>query len=594
MQISAPGESYIDIGDPIDRHDSSCKTPCWRLHTVDLTDYVGQTVKIGFLATGQDGFDFYLDDITYAPPGYPCPAIVANPPHQTLGACPGNSINSDLEFWNDTSEAESLTIATDAAWPVSINPSSVTLQPGAAQKLNIAVSIPWTAEFGAEEAANVTAQAGLSGVQGSGHFDLTAYLIGGYQETAPPYTVSPSLGASMVYYDGHLYRNGGRDLGTLLDLDIYSISSNAWYSGAALPESRISIDCVEIDGLIYCAGGIPGMMNGILNTMDIYNPDTNTWQSGPDMPGGLAGYAGTVLNGEYYLIGGSDSGRVPVNYVYIYNPSSGWRTDPPLQSARIYPAAGTIDGKIYVAGGIGLPGSGDSVLNSVEVFDPQTGTWSAAAPMPGGGTAGSAYAVVNNRYLIVAGGQEYYLGTEQYSNRVLLYDTVNPTWTNQTELSSPMMLAEGDSDGSTMWIGSGFRLDETGSIVQQAFLYRSITCARYPPTLVVNPSKLEIQLAPDTKRVVPILFENTGDLNLEWELEEKSPLNWLSVDPIDGLINSQAVSIVNFTFDATGLDQGEYMGMLEVTSNDPIHPLIEIPVTLKVDDFNIYLPAITQ
>lgn len=89
-------------------------------------------------------------------------------------------------------------------------------------------------------------------------------------------------------------------------------------------------------------------------------------------------------------------------------------------------------------------------------------------------------------------------------------------------------------------------------------------------------------------------FENTGDLSLEWELEEKTPLSWLSVNPEDGIVPPKEARSVYVTFDAAGLEMGEYTGALLVASNDPFHPTIEAPVTLKVGLFDTCLPIIVR
>ena len=65
---------------------------------------------------------------------------------------------------------------------------------------------------------------------------------------------------------------------------------------------------------------------------------------------------------------------------------------------------------------------------------------------------------------------------------------------------------------------------------------------------------------------------------------------WLSVAPASGTTPADGESTVNVNFDATGLTAGEYEALLCVNSNDPMMPLVEIPVALTVADPE---PAIT-
>jgi subtilisin family serine protease len=65
---------------------------------------------------------------------------------------------------------------------------------------------------------------------------------------------------------------------------------------------------------------------------------------------------------------------------------------------------------------------------------------------------------------------------------------------------------------------------------------------------------------------------------------------WLSVVPASGTTPADGESAVNVNFDATGLAAGDYEALLCVNSNDPMMPLVEIPVALTVADPE---PAIT-
>ncbi|HPR64791.1 MAG TPA: DUF2817 domain-containing protein [Thermoanaerobaculia bacterium] len=66
-QVSLDGTSWIDVGIPISRYDS---TTGWKYHTVSLNAYAGQSVYIGILGISAWGNDIHLDDIqvTYEAP----------------------------------------------------------------------------------------------------------------------------------------------------------------------------------------------------------------------------------------------------------------------------------------------------------------------------------------------------------------------------------------------------------------------------------------------------------------------------------------------------------------------------------------------
>ncbi len=54
------GSSWVNAGDPISRYASSYG---WRQQTVDLSEFGGETVQIGFLGIGEGGNDLRIDDV---------------------------------------------------------------------------------------------------------------------------------------------------------------------------------------------------------------------------------------------------------------------------------------------------------------------------------------------------------------------------------------------------------------------------------------------------------------------------------------------------------------------------------------------------
>ncbi len=59
-------------------------------------------------------------------------------------------------------------------------------------------------------------------------------------------------------------------------------------------------------------------------------------------------------------------------------------------------------------------------------------------------------------------------------------------------------------------------------------------------------------------------------------------LPWLSEVPTEGTVQPGDCAIVNVTFDSTGLGYGTYSGFLDIASNDPDEPIVDVPVTLNV------------
>jgi hypothetical protein len=57
---------------------------------------------------------------------------------------------------------------------------------------------------------------------------------------------------------------------------------------------------------------------------------------------------------------------------------------------------------------------------------------------------------------------------------------------------------------------------------------------------------------------------------------------WLSEDPISGVVPPGECQVVEVTFDATGMEPGDYFADLLINSNDPDTPQVVVPVTMTV------------
>ncbi|TVQ28962.1 MAG: hypothetical protein EA370_15885, partial [Wenzhouxiangella sp.] len=64
--------------------------------------------------------------------------------------------------------------------------------------------------------------------------------------------------------------------------------------------------------------------------------------------------------------------------------------------------------------------------------------------------------------------------------------------------------------------------------------------------------------------------------------EDPGDLPWLSVFPTQGPTDPLGETVVDVTFDSTGLVPGDYAAFLCIESNDPDNPFIPLPVTLEV------------
>jgi hypothetical protein len=100
------------------------------------------------------------------------------------------------------------------------------------------------------------------------------------------------------------------------------------------------------------------------------------------------------------------------------------------------------------------------------------------------------------------------------------------------------------------------------------------------PTIVPVTSAVSASLAPGETKTAPIDFRNMGHPSLLFSTAEGAP--WMSLTPISGSVASRAVQRLTVTFTDAGLPGGTYRDTVDIATNDPVTPLLRIPVQLVI------------
>ena len=191
--------------------------------------------------------------------------------------------------------------------------------------------------------------------------------------------------ASTAVWEDKLYLFGGDPYsGRGPDAWVYDPQTDMWQAITPMPLRVVAGSAITLDDQIFLMGGIShSTADGIFDgSVQRYDPQQDEWEILSMMPVIVNHCALVVIDGEIYVIGGRDA-STDYDLVQIYNPvSDSWREGPPLQRARAGHAAVLLDGLIYVVGGERVNSEDFSVLDSVEVFNPATQTWSYGTPLP--------------------------------------------------------------------------------------------------------------------------------------------------------------------------------------------------------------------
>jgi len=185
-------------------------------------------------------------------------------------------------------------------------------------------------------------------------------------------TKRASLSASEV--NGKIYVIGGTADGKVMfpTVEEYDPKTDTWTQKASMPTKRACLSTAVVNGKIYVIGGFRphGDVGKALSTVEVYDPVTNTWARKSNMPTPRFFPSTSVVNGKIYAIGGTtitQGKRITVSTVEVYNPATGrWTKGPAMIKRRAGHAAGVVQGRIYVIGGVSDSGA---ELSSVEELD---------------------------------------------------------------------------------------------------------------------------------------------------------------------------------------------------------------------------------
>ncbi len=110
-----------------------------------------------------------------------------------------------------------------------------------------------------------------------------------------------------------------------------------------------------------------------------------------------------------------------------------WTRVPDLTIARSHPAVAALDGRIYAIGG---GGPRFASLDSVEVFDPKAGRWSAARPMPTR-RSGAMAVPLGDRIAVIGGGFKKPDGKFTFLRTVEFYEPAADRWSRGPDMLQP-------------------------------------------------------------------------------------------------------------------------------------------------------------
>jgi N-acetylneuraminic acid mutarotase len=189
-----------------------------------------------------------------------------------------------------------------------------------------------------------------------------------------------------------------------------------------------------IDGRLYVFGGWSSVptFNAIHDEVQVFDSASQAWSLRTPMPTRRHWATCSVVDGRAFVIGGETGGHStgwtqPSRKVEMYDPDSDtWTAKANMPTARWGATSQTVGGLIYVIGG----SNAFSHYRTVEAYDPSTDTWSTKADMPTGRTAAAS---------VTSGGRIYVIGGDSTTihSQVEVYNPSANTWSTGSALPEP-------------------------------------------------------------------------------------------------------------------------------------------------------------
>jgi Domain of unknown function DUF11/Kelch motif/Galactose oxidase, central domain len=256
----------------------------------------------------------------------------------------------------------------------------------------------------------------------------------GWTSTPGRLTGAPTPSVTQLA-SGRILVSGAVSYGTQA-AELYDPQSNAWLPAPSPPCFRLegAASVLLPSGEALVAGGIYNAafpLNSPRNCVDVYDPDLEdgTWRGVSHLNVARSRHSITLLASGKVLVAGGRSG-VPLRSVEVYDPETETWTllAGSLAEARHgHTATLLTSGEVLVVGGEGSAG----ILTSAEVFDPASGAWRTVGSLALRRTRHTATLLPSGRVL-VAGGN----GTGPRASAEL-YDPATESWASAGSLAVP-------------------------------------------------------------------------------------------------------------------------------------------------------------
>lgn len=275
-----------------------------------------------------------------------------------------------------------------------------------------------------------------------------------WQPVGGPLSFGSWQGRAVPLDDGQLLYIGGFDAAgaAVAASQIYSPVSDAWSLGPSLTFPRGQATATKLnDGRVLVAGGYPNA-----GASELWEPGagSGSFRATAPLNSGHTRHGAALLAGGDVLVAGGYAGCM-TSAAEVFSPATeAWTGVGSMLTSRAdFVLVPLQDGRVLAAGGDNDCAWPRKTRNA-EVYDPETRTWSAVAPMTVARAHYAATLLADGRVLVVGGDND-----SGMTPSAELYDPVTDAWTRVADLHRARFFGIGDgawllADGRVLVAGS--------------------------------------------------------------------------------------------------------------------------------------------
>jgi len=211
----------------------------------------------------------------------------------------------------------------------------------------------------------------------------------------------------------------------------YDLRRDRWTRVRDLPVAVNHAAATVHRGKLYVIGGYAATqgLNAATQAVQRYDPRRNRWTRAPDLPRPVAAHVAGTIGGRLYVAGGARDGR-PLRSLYVFDVDDDrWHTGRGMNTAREHLAGAVSGGAFYVLSG---RAAGRGNFTTSERYVPSRRRWERvpSSRKPRGGIGAAS---LSDGRIALVGGEEG-AGTIR---EVELYDPRTRRWSRLPDLRTP-------------------------------------------------------------------------------------------------------------------------------------------------------------